>query len=138
MEIESYSASILQNNKDDRSDKSKLLAFDLPSLISKMRKNNNGTNGELNSLVLLKSPEKQIILTAIQDGTEIESFQSDDSISFQVIEGKLRFHSRKDSVTLIKDQVMTLKEHIKYRLTTQEETIFLLTISNGNTKLAKN
>lgn len=138
MEIESLRTSFLQNNKDDRSDKCKLLAFDLPSLISKMRQNNDWANGELNSLVLLKSPGKQIILTVIHDGTEIESFQSDDSISFQVIEGKLRFHSRKDSVTLVKDQVMTLNEHIKYRLTTQEETIFLLTISNGITKPAKN
>jgi hypothetical protein len=134
MEIESLRTSILQYHKDDRSDKCKLLAFDLPSLISKMRQNNDWAHGALNSLVLLKSPGKQIILTAIQDGTEIESFQSDDSISFQVIEGKLRFHSRKDSVTLVKDQVMTLNEHIKYRLTTQEETIFLLTISNGITK----
>ena len=99
-----------------------------------MRQNNKWANGELNSLILLKSPRKHIILTVIHDGTEIESFQSDDSISFQVIEGKLRFHSRKDSVTLVKDQVMTLKEHIKYRLTTREETIFLLTISNDVTK----
>ena len=37
----------------------------------------------------------------------------------------------KDSVTLRKDQLMTLNEHIKYRLTTREETIFLLTISNS-------
>lgn len=133
MEIESLRTSLLRN-KDDRSDKCKLLAFNLPSLISAMRQNNKWANGELNSLILLKSPRKHIILTAIHDGTEIESFQSDDSISFQVIEGKLRFHSRKDSVTLFKDQVMTLKEHIKYRLTTREETIFLLTISNDITK----
>jgi hypothetical protein len=137
MEIETLRTNLLQT-KDVRSDNCKFLAFDLPSLISSMRQNFTWANGELDALILLKSPQKQIILTAIHDGTEIESFQSDDSISFQVIEGKLRFHSRKDSVTLVKDQVMTLKEHIKYRLTTREETIFLLTITNGITKTAKN
>lgn len=123
--------------KDDSSINCRLLGFDLPSLISTMRQNCAWANGELSSLILLRSPRKQIILTAIHDGTEIESFQSDDSISFQVIEGKLRFHSRKDSVTLVKDQVMTLNEHIKYRLTTREETIFLLTITKDITKTAK-
>jgi len=134
MEIESLRTSLVRN-KDDRSDKCKLLAFNLPSLISAMRQNNKWANGELNSLILLKSPQKHIILAAIHDGNEIESFQSNDSISFQVIEGKLRFHSRKDTVTLVKDQVMTLNEHIKYHLTTREETIFLLTISNNITKI---
>ncbi len=137
MEIELLRTSLLRN-KDVISDRCKLLAFNLPSLISTMRQDYKWANGELNSLILLKSPRKQIILTAIHDGTEIESFQSDDSISFQVIEGKLRFHSRKDSVTLVKDQVMTLNEHIKYRLTTREETIFLLTITKDITKTAKN
>jgi quercetin dioxygenase-like cupin family protein len=134
MEIKSMQPRDLQI-KDDSSNNCRLLAFDLPSLISTMRQNYTWAKGELNSLILLKSPQKHIILAAIHDGNEIESFQSNDSISFQVIEGKLRFHSRKDTVTLVKGQVMTLNEHIKYHLTTREETIFLLTISNNITKI---
>ena len=86
----------------------------------------------------MKGPDEQIILAAMHEGTEIESFQSNASVSFQIIEGKLRFHILKDSVTIQKDQLMTLNEHIKYRLTTREETIFLLTISNGSTRAASN
>lgn len=33
------------------------------------------------AMVLLKSPEKQIVLTALHGGTEIQSYQSNDSIS---------------------------------------------------------
>lgn len=107
-----------------------LLAFDLPTLITNMKQSDSWSNGELNALILLKSPEKQIILTAMHEGTEIESFQSNESITFQIIEGRLKFHIRKDSVILNEGQLMTLDENINYRLSSQEETVFLLTISD--------
>jgi quercetin dioxygenase-like cupin family protein len=117
--------------KNIRSSACTLLGFYLPSLIATMKQSYTWANGELNALILLKSPQKQIILTAMHKGTEVESFQSNDSITFQIIEGKLKFHIRKDTVTLIEGQLMTLDENIKYRLTTEEETVFLLTISDN-------
>ena len=133
---------IVQNNiqytQIQGSSERKLSDFDLPSLIVTMKNSNSWGNGELNSLVLLKSSEEQIILTAIHEGTEIESFQSSDSVSFQIIKGQLKFHILKDSITIQKDQLITLREHIKYRLTTQEDTIFLLTVSNSTTRTAIN
>jgi quercetin dioxygenase-like cupin family protein len=137
MEIETLKAK-LPLTKNKRSSDCTLLGFNLPSLIATMKQSYTWANGELNALTLLKSPKKQIILTAMHEGTEIKSFQSDDSITFQIIEGKLRFHIRKDSITLNEGQLMTLDENIKYSLTTQEETVFLLTISNGITRAANN
>ena len=137
MEIETLKAK-LPLTKNKRSSDCTLLGFNLPSLIATMKQSYTWANGELNALTLLKSPNKQIILTAMHEGTEIKSFQSDDSITFQIIEGKLRFHHRKDTITLYKGQLMTLNDNIKYRLTTEEETVFLLTISNTNTKHTTN
>lgn len=137
MEIETLRTRIpLTNN--NRSSGCTLLGFNLPGLIATMKQSYTWANGELNALILLKSPEKQIILTAMHQGTEIKSFQSNDSVTVQIIEGKLRFHIRKDTVTLNEGQVMTLDENIKYSLTTQEETVFLLTISNHISKNAHN
>ena len=121
-----------------KSSDSRLSGFDLPTLIETMKKSYSWENGELNALVLLNSPEKQIILTAIHKGTEILSFQSNDSITVQIIEGKLKFHVRKDSVTLNEGQLMTLDEHLRYRLTTEDETVFLLTISNTGSNPGSN
>ena len=129
---------ILPHAKDYRSSDCTLLGFNLPSLIATMKQSNTWANGELNALILLKSPEKQIILTAMHMGTEIKSFQSNESITFQIIEGRLRFHIRKDTLTLNEGQLMTLHENIKYRLTTQEETVFLLTISGSIKKGSHN
>jgi len=117
--------------KDNRSLNASLLTFDLPTLIEKMKHKHTWAKGELNAMILLKSPIKQIVLTALHEGTEINSFQSNDSITFQIIEGKLKFHTQKASVTLDKGQLLTLREKINYSLTTREETVLLLTIANG-------
>ena len=115
-----------------------LLVFDLPKLAEKMKLKQSWARGEINSMVLLKTPDKQIVLTALHDKTEIESFQSNDSITFQIIEGKLKFHARNESLNLEKGQILTLHENIKYSLTTLEETVLLLIIANGALELSKN
>ena len=107
-----------------------LLSFDLPKLILKIKSEINLDEMDYNSLFLIDCPEKQIVLTALHEGTKINSFQSNDLISFQIIEGKLKFNSQKETVTLKKGQLLTLKENIKYTLTSKTETIFLLTIAN--------
>jgi mannose-6-phosphate isomerase-like protein (cupin superfamily) len=103
--------------------------FDLPSLIGTIKRSRSWIKGELKSLILLESPGKNIILTAIHEGTEIESFQSNDSAMFQVIEGSLKFYIREEILTLGKGELMTIDEKIKYRLSTSEESVFLVTIA---------
>jgi len=125
-------------NKDNLSGNPSLLLFDLPTLVDKMKQKQSWADGELNAIVLLKTPDKQIVLTAMHNGTEIQSFQSNDSITFQIIEGKLIFHTRNDSVILDEGQLLTIHENIKYSLTTKEETVLLLTIASGALELSKN
>ncbi|MFZ4547865.1 MAG: hypothetical protein ACOYN4_10545 [Bacteroidales bacterium] len=106
----------------------KLYTFDLPDLIEKMKHKHTWIKGELNAMVLYKSPETQIVLAALHQETEIRSFQADESATIQVIEGKLKFRTTKETVTLEKGQMLTLQENIKYRLTAKDETVMLMTI----------
>lgn len=129
MEIETLQAK-LPHTKNYRSSDCKLLAFDLPSLITTMKQSVSWANGELNAMILLKSPGKQIILAAMHEGTEIESYQANDSITFQIIEGNLKFHVWKDTITLHEGQLITLDEKIKYSLSSMVETVFMLTITD--------
>jgi quercetin dioxygenase-like cupin family protein len=105
-----------------------LFTFDLPALIENMKNSSAWAEGELNAMILFKRPEKQIVLTALHEGTKIDSFQANDSVTFQIIEGKLKFHTTKESVTLESGQLLALHENIKYSLTSGKETVFLLTI----------
>jgi hypothetical protein len=102
----------------------------LAYLIKTMKKSKPWTNGELNSLILMNKPEKQVILIAMHDGTEIESFQANDSITLQIIEGHIRFRVRNNTVTIREGQLMKLDENIN-NFIAREDTVFLLTICNG-------
>jgi len=130
MEIETLNSNS-PFTRDDVSLNSSLFTFDLPALIESMKHSRTWEKGELNAMILLKSPDKQIVLTALHKGTEINSYQSSDSISLQIIEGKIKFHTHNESVTLDKGQLLTLHEKINYSLTSREETVFLLTIANS-------
>jgi hypothetical protein len=116
------------NRMDDWVQNNSLLRFDLPTLIEKMKGSHSWAEGELNAKILVESPDEQILLTALHGGTEINSFQSSDSLTLQIIEGRLMFHSPKEYVTLEKGQLLTLHEKVKYSLTCSEETVFLMTI----------
>jgi hypothetical protein len=109
-------------------------ADDLTLLIGKLKQSHSWARGELNNMILLNSPEKQIVLTALHEKTEVESFQESDSISFQIIEGELRFNTRQESLLLKEGQLLTLSEKVKYSFTTDAETVLLLTILNYTAK----
>jgi quercetin dioxygenase-like cupin family protein len=135
METETLRTNPPTANNSTRKDN---VSYDLPTLISSMKEDYNWANKELNAVILSKDRKKQIILTSIHDGTEIESFQSKDSITFHILEGKLKFHTRDDTIILNEGQLMTLTKKIKYRLTTEEDTVFLLTISDSPKKSLNN
>ncbi len=102
---------------------------DLPGLIRNMKQSHTWAKGDLNAMVLIKDPERNVMLVALHEGTEIVSYQSNDSITFQIIEGKMEFNTRKTSAAIGMGQVLTLNDKVKYRLTASEETVMLLSIS---------
>jgi quercetin dioxygenase-like cupin family protein len=105
--------------------------FNMETLIRDMKQSRTWAKGELDAMILLRNPEKQILLTAMHKGTEIDSFQSQDSITLKVIEGKLKFLSGKNDVILNEGQFLTLHDKISYSMKSLEETVFLLTIATG-------
>lgn len=107
-----------------------LFFADMPAMIKTMKQSSAWIEGDLNAVVLMRRPEIQIVLTALHEGTEIDSFQSDESITIRIIVGAMHFNTSKESVLLQKGQQMTLNEKVKYSLTTTEGTVFLLTITS--------
>jgi quercetin dioxygenase-like cupin family protein len=137
MEIKTLNVN-LATTKKNRLSGCVLSEFNLRSLIATMKQSRTWAKGELNAQILLNSPHRQIMLTALHEGTEVKFFQSNDSVTFQIIEGNLKFHIRGDTVILNEGEKITLDEKIKYRFTTRVETVFLLTISNGIANTADN
>ncbi|MCX6231275.1 MAG: hypothetical protein NTZ33_07005 [Bacteroidetes bacterium] len=117
--------------KDNKSASNTLLTHNLPVLIEEMKNNNVWTNTGYNEMVLFNKPGRKIVLTALQEGCEIKSFQSNESITFHIIEGEMQFLTKKANVLLNKGQLLTLQENIKYKLRIKAETVLLLTIVFG-------
>lgn len=102
---------------------------DLPFIIARLKQSVTWANGELNSMVLLNTPQKKILITVMHKDTLIDSFQSHESITLKVIEGKIGFQSRSKSANLEKGDLLTLHDKVTYRLRSKEETVFLMTIN---------
>ncbi len=115
--------------------------FDIPSLIETLKQDPSWSKKELSTMVLLKSPVKNVVLTLLPAGTEIKSVQLNDTITYHVLEGKLRFSIRNESVILGKGELLMLNEKTKYQFDSLEESAFLLTSEDAikgqrNTRLS--
>jgi len=102
---------------------------DLPVLIRRMKLSNGWAMGNLNAMILEKNNRENVVLVALHEGTEIVSYQANDSITFRVIEGEMEFKSRNTSAALGMGQVLTLNDKVKYRLTAREETVMIMSIA---------
>ncbi len=114
------------------------LVFDLPTLLKKLKQKRRWMLGDINMMILYKTPNKRIVLAILNEETGIESFQSGDAISLRVIQGKQKFYSLKKSIPLEKGQFMTLHENIKYTLIMKEETVVIMTIISAGLQLSAN
>jgi quercetin dioxygenase-like cupin family protein len=112
-------------------DRRSLNSSDLESLITNLKNEKTWNEGELKSAVLLRSPAKKIILTVLHKGTEIRSYQSDYSITFQVIEGKLKLNYGNKAFSLGKGEILILNEKIKYKIESVEDSAFLMILASG-------
>jgi quercetin dioxygenase-like cupin family protein len=104
--------------------------FDIPSLIETLKQDPSWLKKELSTMVLLKSPVKNIVLTLLPAGIEIRSVQLNDTITYQVLEGKLKFQIRNELVVIGKGELLELNEKTKYQFNSLEESAFLLTSEN--------
>jgi mannose-6-phosphate isomerase-like protein (cupin superfamily) len=105
--------------------------FDVPAIIEDLKKQQNWLNGEISSVILLSSPTIKVLLTLMHEGTEVISYQADDSVTFQVIDGSMILHIGDESILIREGEMLTLDEKLKYSFDAVEETAFLLTLVSG-------
>lgn len=106
--------------------------FDFESLIDDMKHDRKWKNGEMNMMILLRSPVKKVLLVILHGKSEIISQQIDDSIDFKILEGKLELHFLKESITLKRGELLKLIEKTSYRISAIEETAFLMILKTNN------
>jgi quercetin dioxygenase-like cupin family protein len=119
-------------DNEDRVLDGPLLIFDLPVLMKKIKQEDSWQNGQRNAITLLKSDNMRLVLIALRAGEEIDFRQSDNLISLQLLEGNSEFRAVNKTVELKQGNLITLHENMEHSLIAISETIFLLTIGNGD------
>ncbi|MGH9448910.1 MAG: cupin domain-containing protein [Terriglobia bacterium] len=106
-----------------------LLQFDLDMETEKLRQEDVWKTSSRNSKSLVKYPDLRIVLIALKSGKRIEGHKTDESISIQVLSGKLRLHLPSQTVELLHGQLLTLERGLPHDVEALEDSSFLLTIS---------
>ena len=104
--------------------------FDLSSVIENLKTDLPLEEEELITKVLHKSPKLNILLVKMHEGTEFISFQKNQSVTFRILQGKLRLRIRKGSLTLNEGESLILSEKTKYRIDSLESSALLLTLAS--------
>jgi hypothetical protein len=107
-----------------------LSTTNLQLLIEIMKQSLLWTRGKPCSNILLNHQKKKIVLAVLPKNTEVVSFQDCDSITFRVIEGRLKLESKNRTAFLDKGHDLTLFDKEEYFLSNSEETAYLLTMVN--------
>ena len=115
---------------DDRLMNQSLVTIKLTRLVDNLKINLLESGNNLHSIVLLNRKEKKIVLMAMNEAVELESFQADDSVTIQLIEGKAQFQARKQLVVLTEGQLLKVSEKTTYSITAMEEAVIMLTIAS--------
>ena len=113
---------------NDRLLSNSLVAIKLHRLVDGLKFNLLESKNNLNSMILSHRQDKKIVLIALNEAVEVESVQTDDSVTIQLIEGTARFKAKKQLVVLMQGQLLKVSEKIPYSLTAMEESVILLTI----------
>ncbi|HEX3006932.1 MAG TPA: hypothetical protein VHO90_04890 [Bacteroidales bacterium] len=102
---------------------------ELPMYIRKIKNDCGWKMGDLKSVVIENNSEKQIVLTAMQPNTEIDSSQKGEFTILQVLEGELKVTMHRESAIVRGGQKFTIYDHAKYKIESLSETFFLFLIA---------
>ncbi len=99
--------------------------------ISHIKQGKNWLSGELGFNILQQNPDSNVLIIAMHDNSEFESFQANNSILIKIIHGKVRFHLKDKTSILESGQTTVLMDKVFYMIEAIEESVFLLMTFNS-------
>ncbi len=106
-----------------------LLTFDIPALLTQLKREHAWQTGSRNGLTLLKTDRLRVVLVAMHARTEIPPHKAEGPLAVEVVDGTLRFTTGGQEVSLSEGQLLTLQAGMPHGLHAVTECSFLLTIA---------
>jgi quercetin dioxygenase-like cupin family protein len=107
------------------------LAFDVPALLTQLKRERAWRTGSRNGLTLLKTDGLRVVLVAMHAGTTIPAHSADGAIAVEVVEGELTCTAGTEQVALGEGQLFTLQAGIPHGLHATDDCSYLLTIAGS-------
>lgn len=126
---EKYNDSTLQRPEGGRMIDADLVSIDLPSYIKQVKNEPAWHDSDRNAITVFKTNGLRIVLIALHEGAEMPKHIANGIISLQLLEGKIKFNTEKQSVELFNGQMLALHERIPHSVLAIEESIFLLSLT---------
>lgn len=99
-------------------------------VISHLQNDDSFRNGKLNYTILHKSANKNILLIAMHQNNEFESFQASNAVTIQVLRGELLLKSKSSYEVIKQGRILFLLDKSYYLLEALEDSAFLLMTSD--------
>ncbi len=119
-----------QRPEGNRTTDAQLVTIDLASFIEQIKEEKEWKESDRNAITVFKTNGMCIVLVALHKDAEMIKHTAAGLISVEVLEGKMIFKTENNSINLGKGKMLALHEGIQHSVLAQEETIFLLTITN--------
>ena len=107
-----------------------VMIFDLPAILSDLKREITWRTGRRNAVTLLKQPGLRVVLVALKAGAEVASHQTDTPVIVQGLEGRLAVRMDADEHVLTAGQVLTMRPGLTHAVRAQSEAAFLLTLAS--------
>ena len=86
-------------------------------------------DSDRNAITMFKSDTFRLVLVALHEGAVLNPHTAKGVISLQVLEGKIKFTTDKETVELEKGQLLVLHEAISHSVEAKKDSTFLLTLA---------
>ncbi len=119
-----------QRPEGDRVLDAPLVHLDLQSFKKQIKAEEGWRNNDRNSITIFKSDEMRIVMIGLHKDAEMKKHTAPGVISVQVLEGQITFRTDQQSEVLNEGQMVTLHAKIPHYVIANQESIFLLTLTN--------
>lgn len=113
----------------DRKIDSPVLLIDLPSYIDQIKNEKAWEENDRNAITIFKTDKMRIVLVALHKKAKMETEHPENTLSLQVLKGKINVATTYASTEVDKEMILTLHEKIPYTISALKKSIFLLTLA---------
>lgn len=114
----------------DRTIDAPSLVIDMEAFIRQIKGENAWAKSDRNSITVFKTDDMRLVLGGLHKGAEMLPHKAEGITCIQVLDGVLEVTTDELDATLEKGLMVAVHKGCNYRVVAQEESFYLLTVSN--------